>query len=61
LDVDFGTGQEPSMLFWSKENADPLQTYSIPVTWKGKMFLSAFNQMRRVRGGWKQRPVSESE
>jgi CelD/BcsL family acetyltransferase involved in cellulose biosynthesis len=60
FDVDFGTGQEAYKLFWSKGYAEPLQTYRIPITLRGKIFLSAFNQLRKLRAKAKQMPDRES-
>jgi len=60
FDADFGTGQEAYKLFWSKGYAEPLQTFRIPATLKGKIFLSAFNQLRRLRAMAKQMPHRKS-
>lgn len=54
FDVDFGTGQEPYKLAWSKGYAEPLQSYRIPITWKGRVFLSAFSRLRKLRAKRKQ-------
>lgn len=39
LDVDFGTGQEPYKLFWSRGNVQELRTYRFPLSLKGKIVL----------------------
>jgi CelD/BcsL family acetyltransferase involved in cellulose biosynthesis len=56
LDVDFGTGQEAYKLFWSKGYSEPLRTYRVPFTLKGKVFLSAYNQLRNLRAKAKKAP-----
>jgi CelD/BcsL family acetyltransferase involved in cellulose biosynthesis len=61
FDVDFGTGQEAYKLFWSKGYAEPLQTYRIPITLKGKIFLSAFNQLRKLRANANQTPDRKAD
>lgn len=55
-DVDFGTGQEAYKLAWSKGYAESLQTYRISLTWKGRVFLAAYNRLRQLRAKRKHAP-----
>ncbi|KAA6461164.1 GNAT family N-acetyltransferase [Acidobacteria bacterium AB60] len=49
LDVDFGTGQEAYKLFWSRKNVEELRTYRIPLSLRGKLFLSTYKWFQRLR------------
>ncbi len=49
LDVDFGTGQEPYKLFWSRGNVEELRSYRVPISLTGKIILRSARQIQRYR------------
>jgi CelD/BcsL family acetyltransferase involved in cellulose biosynthesis len=49
LDVDFGAGQEPYKLLWSRGNKHEMANYRIPITFQGATLLAVWRQWRMFR------------